>query len=253
MGLNFDKLNIASNYTKGRQLYPKGKKIWFKEIQKGTVGKGVKKVLDLGCGIGRFLPFLKEIYPKAKIFGAEPSVQMLNEAKKTYGNSYKLTVAVAEDLPFKDKTFDLVFMSMVYHTLRDKKQAIKEIYRILTTGGFVVLKQFTLETNKDNIFWKFFPGSLNLANVQGDSGNHIVETFCKNGFISKVQKSITYPIAKNYWDLWDRERQRGRSVYKMVSDEIFYRDVENFRKYCEKHGKEGPVMDKRGLFIFQKV
>ena len=44
----------------------------------------VSSVLDFGCGIGRSMPYLREVFPKAEIVGCDPSAEVLpSRAAKT--------------------------------------------------------------------------------------------------------------------------------------------------------------------------
>ena len=48
----------------------------------------------------------------------------------------------AEDLPFEDKTFDVVFCYTSFHHIDDKSSALKEFIRVIKNKGLVIIFEF---------------------------------------------------------------------------------------------------------------
>lgn len=76
-------------------------------------------LLDLGCGTG----LSKQIF-NCKIIGLDAEYPLLKQAKLNKING------LAENLPFKDNTFDLVIAVTSLHNFNDIEQALKEINRV---------------------------------------------------------------------------------------------------------------------------
>lgn len=94
------------------------------------------KVLDIGCGTGETLTFLKTLYPKAKMFG----VDMLPEAVVyTKERKHKALKADAKKLPFKNSTFDTVLILDVIEHIDDDTRVLKEAKRVLTKEGVIII------------------------------------------------------------------------------------------------------------------
>ncbi len=92
-------------------------------------------ILDNGCGTGR----LSLLIPKdCIVIGSDVSLDMLREAKKRL--KY-LVRAQAEKLPFKDKTFDVVYTDSVLHHLQNPENGAKEIFRVLKDDGIAVVSE----------------------------------------------------------------------------------------------------------------
>jgi malonyl-CoA O-methyltransferase len=94
-----------------------------------------KKVMDIGCGKGRFLRILKEEFPGAELYGIDISETMLRYCPE----SVRSSVGTLLDIGFPDNYFDCVYsVEALEHALR-AKVAVKEMCRILRPGGKVVI------------------------------------------------------------------------------------------------------------------
>ncbi len=93
------------------------------------------KVLDVGCGTGRFLAR----FPEPNIlFGVDLSESMLQIAKTKLTRAV-LSVASAIELPFADRSFDLVYSVRVIQHIRDQQKMITELARVCKPGGRVII------------------------------------------------------------------------------------------------------------------
>lgn len=77
-------------------------------------------VLDVGCGSG----ISSEIVKSSKVIGIDPSIELLKLAKEN------VICAYAEDIPFKDKTFDIVISLTAIQNFSDIKKSLEEIRRV---------------------------------------------------------------------------------------------------------------------------
>lgn len=88
-----------------------------------------KDGIEIGIGSGKFAQ------PLGIKFGVEPSYEM---RKITESRGIEVVDGVAENLSFKDGSFDLVLMVTTMCFLDDVKKAFSEVYRILKPGGFFI-------------------------------------------------------------------------------------------------------------------
>lgn len=104
-----------------------------------------EKVLDLGCGNGRFY---KDFVSKgANYFGVDPSVEMIKICKNNYPQG-DFRVAYGNELPFKEEYFDKIFSIAVLHhipSIFSRKEFLKEIKRVLKKNGLIVLTVWDLK------------------------------------------------------------------------------------------------------------
>lgn len=92
------------------------------------------RVLDVGCGPGVYLQKLKDSADQT--VGVDLSHGMVAEAQRI---SPDVCVANAEQLPFRDSTFDTTLsIHMLYH-VPDIARAVSELRRVTRPGGTVLV------------------------------------------------------------------------------------------------------------------
>jgi ubiquinone/menaquinone biosynthesis C-methylase UbiE len=137
MGVDYSK--IAMYYDQVRITSPDYLKFWSCRIaHHGSINKH-SKVLDIGCGTGRFTLMLSKI-TGAEVHAIDPSEEMLNEAmKKDKKKNVIWGGGTAEHLPFPDKYFDCVYMTFVFHHIKNRNKAVSEMRRVLAPKGKCVI------------------------------------------------------------------------------------------------------------------
>lgn len=107
-----------------------------------------KKVLDVGCGTGRFAKLIKQKYPRSSIYCLDISEKML----KGLPPSIKTKTSSMLNLPWGDGFFDGVYaIESLEHAIRTEK-AISEMARVLKPGGKILIVDKNMK--KDGIFPK---------------------------------------------------------------------------------------------------
>jgi ubiquinone/menaquinone biosynthesis C-methylase UbiE/uncharacterized protein YbaR (Trm112 family) len=101
-----------------------------------------RRILDVGCGTGRGVA---EFASDADLaVGCDSSLDMLSLAEKKvsdHGNC-AFVAAYAQQLPFPDSAFDLVFSLNFLHlfSLDTQRKMIAEMLRVVRSGGAVILE-----------------------------------------------------------------------------------------------------------------
>ncbi len=90
-------------------------------------------VLDIGCGDGYWTNYFGK--KCAKIIGVEPYKEHLAMAQKKYSDNCDFVLGSAEDLNFKESSFDKVISVCVFEHLFNDKLAFAEIHRVLKPAG----------------------------------------------------------------------------------------------------------------------
>lgn len=109
-----------------------------RELIKGLLGGlEYKRILDVGCGSGETLSFLKTLFPKAELYGIDTSQKATQFSKKRgHKNIFK---ANALNLPFKNGFFDLVLILDVIEHIEDDAGVVKEAARVLRKKGKIII------------------------------------------------------------------------------------------------------------------
>lgn len=99
---------------------------------------GGKRVLDAGCGSGRYSEWLLE--QGAEVVAIDVSAEMVKQAEERVGDRAIVRQAdLGESLTFaEDNEFDVIVSTLALHYVRDWRQMFTEFNRILDIGGTFV-------------------------------------------------------------------------------------------------------------------
>ncbi|MBR8827924.1 MAG: methyltransferase domain-containing protein [Gomphosphaeria aponina SAG 52.96 = DSM 107014] len=102
-----------------------------------------KNIIDVGCGIGGSTLYLAEKF-NAKVTGITLSPVQAARGKvraeeKGLGDKVTFEVANALNMPFEDKSFDLVWSLESGEHMPDKIKFLQECYRVLQPGGTLIM------------------------------------------------------------------------------------------------------------------
>ena len=94
------------------------------------------RVLEVGVGMGAdYLEWLKAGAIATGVDLSQASLNMASRRAEAYGFTPDLRLADAENLPFGDAAFDIVYSYGVMHHSPDTPQCIREALRVLKPGG----------------------------------------------------------------------------------------------------------------------
>ena len=114
----------------------------FREVLREASGMSPESIVaDIGCASGVLISKLPKTKLAVAVDVAEPIVRFATELNKKLGRNVKGVVALAEKLPFKDNTFDYVFMIEVIEHMPPELEpkALAEAKRVLKPGGKLVM------------------------------------------------------------------------------------------------------------------
>src|SRR3984885_4260839 len=159
------------------------------------------RVLDIGCGTGRFLDFLKQAWPRLPALGLDMSEAYVRYAKRHLKrwSRINLIVGSAETLPVPNESQDAVTSIFLFHELPPKVRRIffREGARVLKPGGRLVLVdslqhgdqpdyEGLLELFPQNYHEPYYKSYTNEDFSALASGCGLTYTRNVNAFVSKV-------------------------------------------------------------------
>ncbi len=99
------------------------------------------KVLDVGTGTGVLIPYLVEaVGPSGTVVAVDFAAEMLAIARKKHRwPNVQYHEADVTALPFPDQTFDEVICNSAFPHFADRRQAAREMARVLKAGGRITV------------------------------------------------------------------------------------------------------------------
>ena len=124
----------------------------IRRVLKSLVAAGFSpaSILDYGCGEGRYLALLAELFPAAGLAGCDISETALKLAAGHQPHSRFVPMS-NESIALPDQSFDFVISVEVLEHVQDANKAIQEISRVLKPGGILLLT--TPCANKYSLEW----------------------------------------------------------------------------------------------------
>jgi ubiquinone/menaquinone biosynthesis C-methylase UbiE len=112
------------------------------------------KVLDVGTGFGINVAFLARWLSKgSEVWTVDPSKEVLANVKAMLAaqglHMVNFAEASADDLDFADGSFDVVVSVMVLHHLEKLQPALKEMARVLSPDGVLVIVDYKPEASHE--------------------------------------------------------------------------------------------------------
>lgn len=166
-------------------VFNKSHNVFFREmapfLKKGT------RVLDIGCGTGKFVFRLQKINDGLEIHGVDISKDMIGKARaKSKNDEIEFKVGDVEELPYEKNYFDIITCSNSFHHYPSQKKAVSEMQRILKDEG----KLMVIDGCRDKLLGRIIFGIVEI--VEGDV-YHIFEKEFREmlfsmGFDKVVQK-----------------------------------------------------------------
>lgn len=114
------------------------------------------KLLDIGCGTGKYGEALEKI--GYQVEGIDHSKSQVEEAQKVIC----ARMGEACDLPYEDESFDVCTMMMMLHQIPNENRplAVEEAYRVLKKNGVLIIKTVSEDDLPKRVMDYYFPEAL---------------------------------------------------------------------------------------------
>jgi len=103
------------------------------------------RVLDIGCGGGYLARLLSAaVGPGGQVTGVDTAAPAIGYARKRAAANCSFVVGAAQDLPWPDRSFDVVASTLAAHHIPEaaRQDALGEMYRVLRPGGALLVADF---------------------------------------------------------------------------------------------------------------
>lgn len=154
-------------------------------------------ILEIGCGVGRWIATLAKQYPKSTCWGIDYSYQMLKRANEFYVEGQEISIDLndkglgqltqkgeklsnlkfglvkAEKLPFDKNSQDLIVNSFLIDRLDNPKEGLEEMYRVLKPSGKLIV--MTPLNFKQAVHWEKYHPPSQLSILLKELGFEILE------------------------------------------------------------------------------
>jgi ubiquinone/menaquinone biosynthesis C-methylase UbiE len=147
-----------SSYSKHRIFFEQRAAAWqlpdvhdkfFQQLKKLTSFHGDEVVLDIGCGPGSLFQFLQANIPRGRLYGIDFAFNMVKRSQEKLRSQDAAMQALAEILPIRSTTVDIIINYCLYPHLQYKLKALQEFHRVLIPGGkyYILHNQGSHEVN----------------------------------------------------------------------------------------------------------
>jgi len=225
---------VPKIYHQVRKITQKSK---LKLITKNSEGKNL---LDIGCGTGDFLNFMKQ--NNYETIGLEPDGEVRDLVKKNHGID---TFDITELHNLPDNSRDVITMwhvlEHVYHLQRD----LKKIASVLKENGtlFVAVPNCdSHDAKKYKEFWAAYDLPIHLYHYRADNMRQLMEQHGLEVVKIKPMKFDSY-----YISLWSERNKDGNSSFSVKNlIKGFYNGfISNIKANNEGHSSSIYVIKKK--------
>ena len=116
------------------------------------------RVLDVGCGKGRIEQFLLKHQPDIEVVSSDVTAEARKYIKGTF-----VQCSMAS-MPFPDESFDIVLCLHVISHFAEGEQGIREAFRVLKTGGSLMI----VTPNKYYVYVSWLIAFLKRSRIKYD-------------------------------------------------------------------------------------
>jgi demethylmenaquinone methyltransferase/2-methoxy-6-polyprenyl-1,4-benzoquinol methylase len=142
--------SVAEDYDRMNDIMSFGlHRLWKREAVALSFIRPDEKVLDLASGSGDLAYlFFKKVASPGQIVMTDINASMLSVGRQKMENRGELSRVLyalvnAENIPFPDQSFNVVSIGFGLRNVRDKSQALKEMFRVLKPGGRLIVLEFS--------------------------------------------------------------------------------------------------------------
>eukprot|EP00897_Mesotaenium_endlicherianum_P000156 jgi/Mesen1/10140/ME000076S09652 len=166
-------------------------------------------LLELACGTGRFLTFVKDNYPRLRTTAVDLSPHYLKKAQENMDyfvefdkaengdrgvTPTEFVQAAAENLPMPDASYDVVSCVYLFHELpaEVRREVVREMARVLKPGGIVILTDSIQRVDRPSHDFSIFPEDYHEPYYLEYASDDLVELFASEAGMRLESSSVQH-------------------------------------------------------------
>jgi ubiquinone/menaquinone biosynthesis C-methylase UbiE len=180
-------------------------------------------ILDVGCGPGSITADLADLVPQGHITGGDAVQSVLDQASEYCSSRGVKNVTFqkidANDLPFPDNSFDIVFCHQVLQHVKSPVAILKEMRRVAKPGGIVAAREADYKSfawypeTPEIAQWADLYQKISKANGGEPNAGRFVHVWARQAGFSKEEIVPTF-------DIWRYSGQRVQQFAESWSGRI---------------------------------
>ena len=181
------------------------------------------KFLDVGCGAGySLMRACEDLNCSVEGIDADPGSHGVGRFVKYLVNNVPIKQGFAEDLPFADNSFDVVYSSHVLEHVNDEVKALDEMKRVLKKDGVLVIGMPTSNMAFLNYFSQFiFTTHIKIyelfRNIFSENLiKNLIKIFRINSHSNPRANSIWYDIIHYRIKAWKKTISKRFEIIKVI-------------------------------------
>lgn len=211
---------LAPTYGHARRLDAPVEARWLKLLARHLrLGPGAR-VLDLGCGTGRFSRPLAERLA-CRVVGLDLSTAMLRQARVKAAHGLSWLAGQAELAPCATGVFDACLASYILHHVRDVRATLAEAFRVLRPGGRLGIRLSSHAQLRRLLDYRFFPSALALDLARTPDVRLVIRLLGELGFTEIESYVVRQPFITSGREHLDKLRQRYTSSLALIPETEF--------------------------------
>jgi ubiquinone/menaquinone biosynthesis C-methylase UbiE len=216
-----------------REIVPRITSLWAKDLVDRACVRVGENVLDVACGTGVVTRLAAQQSGTGRVVGLDLNADMLRVARgiaRTDDVPIEWCEGSALALPFEESVFNVVLCQLGLQFFPDKSLALREMARVLTSGGRVLLSVFTPieRTPVAYAFANALDRHLGEGASSAKRAEHsfsdsdlmeqlATEAGLKNVVVFPVTQTIRFPSALDYVRLQLTATPQARLLSKMTA------------------------------------
>jgi ubiquinone/menaquinone biosynthesis C-methylase UbiE len=230
--VDYDRTSIPEGYDRARDHGPEALALWMSTVESRVHGRPIRRILDLGCGTGRFSQALAARFD-AEVVAIDPSEKMLAIARrKPHEPRVHYEPGRAEAIPLEARSVDMIFTSMTFHHFTDRALVARECRRVLSDVGALVVRTASREQIDSYAYVRFIPVTRGIHEEVLPSLADVRDTFQGAGFRLVSSELVTQTIAPTWAVYAEKLAAGGDSVLARVSATELEAGLERVRRHA---------------------